>query len=162
MNAAHLHIILVHLPIVLLPTATILLAFGLLGRQGAVVSVALWLFVGASLCAIPAYLIGEDAAEMVEEIPGISEDTIEEHEEAADIAFWLTIFVGATAASSIVLRTRVPRLTHTALKALVAAGAIASSTLAYTAYEGGKIRHPEAYDTTASSKHESEGEQDND
>jgi uncharacterized membrane protein len=151
MNAAHLHIILVHFPIVLLPTATILLAFALLRRQGTVATVALSLFVGASLCSIPAFLLGEEAAEIIEHLPGISEDTIEEHEEAADIAFWLTLFVGGIAASSILLGKRAPRVARGTLILLVVAGAVASASLAYTAYEGGKIRHPEAYDTPASS-----------
>ena len=162
MNAAHLHIVLVHLPIVLIPTATILLAFALLRKQGTVASVALWLFVGASLCSIPAFLIGEEAEEMVEDLPGISEDTIEEHEEAADVAFWLTLFVGATAVSGILLGTRAPRFLQPTLKILVMTGAVASASLAYTAYEGGKIRHPEAYAPSASARHEGEGERDDD
>lgn len=162
MNAAHLHIVLVHLPIVLIPTATILLAFALLRKQGTVATVALWLFVCASLCSIPAFLLGEEAGEMVEDLPGISEDTIEEHEEAADIAFWLTLFVGTTAASGILIQTRAPRIMRPTLKLIVVTGAVASASLAYTAYEGGKIRHPEAYDSSASARHEGGGERDDD
>lgn len=153
MNAAHLHIILVHLPIVLVPTATILLAFALLRKQSTVATVALVLFVGSSLGAIPAFLIGEEAEEIVEHLPGVSEDTIEEHEEAADVAFWLTLFVGGGSAGALLIRRRSPRLAHATLKALVVAGAVSSGTLSYTAYQGGKIRHPEAYDTAASSAH---------
>jgi len=154
MNSAHLHIILVHLPIVLVPTATILLAFGLLRKQGTVATVALALFVGGSLFAIPAFLIGEEAEEIVEHLPGISEDTLEEHEEAADSAFWLTLLSGGIAASGLLLRKRAPRLAQTGLKFLVASGAVTSASLGYAAYEGGKIRHPEAYDTATSSAHD--------
>jgi uncharacterized membrane protein YebE (DUF533 family) len=154
MNAAHLHIILVHLPIVLVPTATLLLAFALLRKQGTVATVALVLFVGSSLGAIPAFLIAEEAEEIVEHLPGVSQDTIEEHEEAADVAFWLTLFVGGGSAGALLIRKRAPRLAQATLKALVVAGAVSSGTLAYTAYEGGKIRHPEAYDTAASSAHD--------
>ena len=162
MNAAHLHIILVHLPIVLVPTATILLAFALFRKQTTVATVALTLFVGASLFSIPAFLIGEEAEEIVEHLPGISEDTLEDHEEAADVAFWLTLFVGGVAAGRLLIGRRYPRLAQTTLKLLVVAGAATSASLAYTAYEGGKIRHPEAYDTAASSAHGGEGEHDND
>lgn len=162
MNAAHLHIVLVHLPIVLIPTATIVLAFALLRKQGTVASVAMWLFVGASLCSIPAFLIGEQAEEIVEDLPGISEDTIEEHEEAAYVAFWLTLFVGATAASGILLGNKAPRFLQPTLKLLVGTGAVASASLAYTAYEGGKIRHPEAYESSAPASHVGAGERDHD
>lgn len=162
MNAAHLHIVLVHLPIVLVPTATILLAFALLKKQGTVATVALALFVTAAFFSVPAFLIGEEAEEIVEELPGISEDTLEEHEEAADIAFWLTVFVGGTAASALLLRRKAPKLAQVTLTLLVLAGTATSASLAYTAYEGGKIRHPEAYDATASSEHGGEGEHDDD
>jgi uncharacterized membrane protein len=162
MNAAHLHIILVHVPIVLLPTATIILAFALLRRQGTVATVALSLFVGASLCSIPAFLIGEEAEEIIENLPGISQDTIEEHEEAADLAFWLTLFVGGVAASSILLGKRAPSVVQATLKLLVLAGAVTSASLAYTAYEGGKIRHPEAYGPPASPDRAGERDNSND
>ncbi len=152
MNAAHLHIILVHLPIVLVPTATIVLIFALLKKQGSVTNVALSLFVAASLFAIPAFLMGEDAEKMIEHLPGISEDTIAEHAEAADTAFWLSLAVGGAAMCGLVLRKRFPHLIQTALKVLVVAGALTSGSLAYTAYEGGKIRHPEAYDSSTTAK----------
>jgi uncharacterized membrane protein len=160
MNAAHLHIILVHIPIVLVPTATILLALALLRKQGTIASVALSLFVAATLFSIPAFLIGEDAEEILEHLPAISEDTIEEHEESAEIAFWLTLFVGSVAVSGILLRHRAPQFTQNSLKILFVAGAVTSASLAYTAYEGGKIRHPEAYDTTPPSKQSGENEHD--
>jgi uncharacterized membrane protein len=153
MNAAHLHIILVHLPIVLVPTATILLAFALLRKQGPVATVALSLFIASSLCAIPAFLIGEEAAEMIEHLPGISENVIEEHEEAADVAFWLTLFVGGAAGGGLLLGKRVPLVTQRSLTLLALAGGVTSASLAYTAYEGGKIRHPEAYETPVAAEH---------
>ena len=156
MNAAHLHIILVHLPVVLVPTATIVLIVGLLRKQGSIASVALSLFMAASLFAIPAFLIGEDAEEMIEHLPGISEDTIGEHAEAADIAFWLTLAVGAAALCGLALGRRAPRLTQVTLKVLVAGGALTSTSLAYTAYEGGKIRHPEAYEISPPAEHAEE------
>jgi|LauGreDrversion4_2_1035121.scaffolds.fasta_scaffold42464_5 uncharacterized membrane protein len=157
MNAAHLHIVLVHLPIVLIPTATFLLLFALFRKQEPVASVALWLYVGASLCSIPAFLIGEEAEEIVEDLPGISEETLEDHEEAADVAFWLTLVVGATAASGILLEKKAPRFLQPTLKLLVVTGAVASASLTHTAYKGGKIRHPEAYGTLASSGHQQDG-----
>ena len=152
MNAAHLHIILVHLPIILVPTATVILAVGMLKKQSAVTSVALSLFVVASLFSIPAFLIGEEAEEMIEHLPGISEDVIEEHEEAAEVAFWLTLFVGGGALGTLPIRNRAPGLSQVAMKLLIISGTAASASLVYTGYEGGKIRHPEAYDNTLESE----------
>jgi uncharacterized membrane protein len=154
MNAAHLHIILVHLPIILVPTATIILATGMLIKQSAVTSVALSLFVVASLFSIPAFLIGEEAEEMIEHLPGISEDVIEEHEEAAEVAFWSTLLVGGVGLGTLAIRNRAPGLSKLAMKLLILTGTAASTSLAYTGYEGGKIRHPEAYDNTLPSETE--------
>ena len=151
MNAAHLHIILVHLPVILVPTATILLAVALWRKQSAIANTALSLFVAATVFVVPAFLLGDDAEEIVEDLPGISEDSIEEHEEAADVAFWITLFAGGVALLSLAVSKKAPGLHHTSLKALVLVGTVASGALAYAASEGGRIRHPEAYDTAVSS-----------
>lgn len=157
MNAAHLHITLVHLPIVLVPTATVLLLIALWRKQAVLTTTALSIFIVATLTCVPAFLIGEDAEELVEHLAGVSEDTIEEHEEAADVAFWLTIAAGSGALLAFVIRRAAPSLRPTALKVLTVLGAVASGALTYTAYEGGKIRHPEAYQGNAgeSDTHES-------
>jgi uncharacterized membrane protein len=162
MNAAHLHIILVHLPIILVPTATIILATGMLIKQSAVTSVALSLFVVATLFSIPAFLIGEEAEEIIEHLPGISEDVIEKHQEAAEVAFWLTLFVGGGALGTLAIRNPAPSLSHSAMKLLILTGTAASASLAYTGYEGGKIRHPEAYDNTLASETEDRDNNDDD
>lgn len=155
MNAAHLHIILVHIPVILVPTATVILAIALWRKQSAIANTALAIFVAATVFVVPAFLLGENAEEIVEDLPGISEHLIEEHEEAADIAFWLTLFVGGTSLLTFAIRNKAPQLHQTSLKALILAGAVTSGTLAYTASEGGKIRHPEAYTTpTSSGSHE--------
>jgi uncharacterized membrane protein len=145
MNAAHLHLILVHIPVVLLPTATILLCLSLWRNQHVLAQTALSLFVVATLVCVPAFLIGEDAEELVEHQPGVVEDTIEEHEEAAERALWFTVAAGSLALLALITRKPLPGLQPTTLKILTVVGALASVTLGYTAFEGGKIRHPEAY-----------------
>lgn len=147
MNAAHLHIILVHLPIVLIPTGAIILTLSLLKRSSAGVSIALLLLVCATILAVPPFLLGEGAEEIVEDLPGISEDVIEEHEEAADIAFWLTIATGLLGAGSLTARRMGKPTSNSLALATVLASYAASTALLYTANQGGKIRHPEAYAT---------------
>lgn len=104
MNAAHLHLILVHIPVVLLPTATLLLCVALWRNQQVITQTALSLFVVASFVCIPAFLIGEDAEELVEDRPGVVEDTIEEHEEAAETALWFTVAAGSIALLALLTR----------------------------------------------------------
>ena len=155
MNAAHLHITLVHLPVVLTPTAALLLAFALSRRQSTTSTVALALFVAATLSCVPAFLLGEGAEEIIEHLPGVSEDLIEEHEEVADIAFWLSVALGIGSLFLLALRRRAQNLYDTGVKIILLLGVITSGALAYAAYQGGKIRHPEAYtDAPAAPEHE--------
>ena len=150
MNAAHLHLVLVHVPIVLVPTATALLLIAVWRRQPVISNVALSIFIVATAFCIPAFLLGEEAEELVEHQPGVSEDTIEEHEEAADVSFWLTVATGSGALLAFAMKRSVPKLHPVALKGLFVVGTFTSGALSYTAYEGGKIRHPEAYQDNTS------------
>jgi hypothetical protein len=128
-----------------MPTATLLLAYAHLRKQLAPIGVACALFVVAATFAGAAFSLGEGAEELVEHLPGISEHTIEEHEEAADIALVLSIVTGVVALGTAALKARGSRLLKLALTSLFISGAISSISLSYTSYEGGKIRHPEAY-----------------
>lgn len=145
MNAAHLHLILVHIPIVLVPTAILLLVIALWRKQPIIANTALSLCIVASIVCVPAFLLGEGAEELVEDQPGVVENTIEEHEESADLSLWLTVALGSVALFSLATKRPLPALQPVTLKTLVVLGAVASASLSYTAFEGGKIRHPEAY-----------------
>jgi hypothetical protein len=160
MNAAHLHLILVHIPVVLLPTATILPCLSVWRNQYVITQTALSLFVVATLVCVPAFLIGENAEELVEHLPGVVEDTIEEHEEAAETALWFTVAAGSIALLALITQKPLPGLQSPTLKILTVVDALASVTLGCTACEGGKIRHPEAdphdaaIDGTSASSHD--------
>lgn len=162
MNAAHLHLILVHIPVVLTPTATVLLLLALWRKLPGLPTTALSIFVVATLVCVPAFLLGEDAEEIVEHRPGVIEDTIEEHEEAAELALWLTVATGSLSLLALLTKRSLPSLQPVTLKSLVVIGAIASGSLSYTAFEGGKIRHPEAYEGPASSAGDSDAGHDHD
>lgn len=145
MNAAHLHIILVHLPIVLIPTGAIMLTLALLRRSTTGVTIALLLLMCTAVLAVPPFLLGEGAEEIVEDLPGISKEAIEEHEEAADVGFWLTVATGLLGAGSLLAQRTGSPIVRRLTMATVVASYSASAALLNAAHEGGKIRHPEAY-----------------
>lgn len=145
MNAAHLHIILVHLPIVLIPTGAIMLTLALLKRSAPGVTIALVLLTCSAVLAVPPFLLGEGAEEIVEDLPGISKEMIEEHEEAADVGFWLTVATGVLGAGSLLAQRKGNPIVKRVTMATVVASYAASAALLNAAQEGGKIRHPEAY-----------------
>jgi hypothetical protein len=96
-----------------------------------------------ALWAIPAYLTGEPAEEILENLPGISENLIKSHEESAETAFIFTEIVGALTLITLFVRrffqTLGNRLTIIVLIGLLISGGL----IAWTANLGGKINHPE-------------------
>ena len=147
MNAAHLHLLLVHIPVVVVPLGCIVLLYGVRRDSLPITRTALTILLVASLIAIPTFLSGGEAEEIVEHLPGISEHLIEEHEEAADIALWLTLGVGVLSLLSLLAIRTGAALERALLRATLLLSCISSAALAYTANEGGRIRHPEAFST---------------
>jgi hypothetical protein len=95
-------------------------------------------------------LLGEGAEELVEHLPGISEQVIEEHEEVATAAFWSTTVVGILSLATLVGLWRMASWARVARLSVIVAAMWASAALFYAAYQGGAIRHPEAYTAGAS------------
>jgi hypothetical protein len=143
MNGAHLHLMLNHLPVLGVGFGLLLLLAARFRKSTDLTRAALVVFVLAAGAAGTAYLTGEPAEEAVEEVAAVTEQSIEQHEEAATAALVLTGLLGTGALFGLVgyRRQALPPawFTGTALiGALVAGGA-----MAYTANLGGQIRHPE-------------------
>jgi uncharacterized membrane protein len=145
MNAAYFHIALVHLPVVLCPLGAILLAVAHLRHSLPTARVGLAVLLAASVIVIPVFLLGEPAEEIVEHLPGISEATIEKHEESAEAALWLTLAAGALSIIAWICISAGARLERIALALTFIVSTLASAALAFTAHRGGAIRHPEAF-----------------
>ncbi|PEN14624.1 hypothetical protein CRI94_06275 [Longibacter salinarum] len=147
MTSAHLHLIINHIPVLGMLFGAAILAYGLWRSQDAIIRVALGLFVVSGVGAVGAYVSGEGAEEIVEDLPGISHAVIETHEEVALIAFLLTGLLGTLALGLLIWRRRseIPRIASVSLL-LAALGVF--GVLVYTANTGGKIRHTELRDGT--------------
>ena len=149
MNTAHFHLVLVHIPIVLTPLAAAILLLNLWRATEAVQKTALMILFVSALSAGAAYLTGEGAEEIVEHLPGILERNIENHEEAAEVSLWLCIVTGLLSAVAVFCFSAAKRFFLLPLATALAC--FTSISLTYTAYLGGQIRHPEAYDAATSS-----------
>ena len=149
MNGAHLHLILNHGPVVLAPVGFVLLALGLLRRNAEFVKVGLGVVVVAALFTVPTYVSGDGAAEIVSDLPGVTSEAIERHDEMAELAFVAIGLAGVAALVALVLGTRgkaAPKwLTIVTLILALAASAV----LGVTANLGGEIRHTEILATEA-------------
>jgi hypothetical protein len=145
MNAAHLHLLTNHLPVLGTLFGLGLLLFALLRKSDELKKVSLGVFVIIALLAIPPYLSGEPAEHLVENIPGISKAFAEEHEEAAQFAFTGVVILGAASLFGLVWwrRGKIVPSWFATLLLLMALGVFGS--MAWTANLGGKIRHPEIH-----------------
>lgn len=144
-NAAHLHLILNHFPIVGVFYAFMLLLFSLIKKHEVVARTGLALLVLSALFAIPTYLSGEEAEEVVEHLPAISEHKIEEHEEAAETAFIAIEILGFLALLDLIFSFRVAEGASIAYrrKLILVFTLAALGLVANAARLGGEIRHPE-------------------
>ncbi|GIV40577.1 MAG: hypothetical protein KatS3mg033_2377 [Thermonema sp.] len=143
MNAAHLHLVVNHLPIAGMFFGSLVLLVSLLLRKKEMAMTGLGLVILAALLAIPALLTGEGAEEIVEELPEVSHRLIHAHEEAAETAFWLVEIIGAFALFSFWWLMKKDGYPFYLLLAnlLFAAGVL--FMLGQVGNTGGKIRHSE-------------------
>lgn len=142
LNAAHLHIMFNHFPIVGVFVGTGLLTLWLLWRREGLVPAGLWTLVGSGVAAVPVYLLGLEAEDVVETMRGITETSIERHEEAALWALIGLLVLGAAAAWALWRRSRSTLRRRTVVGIWILA-LVVSGITAWTAERGGEIHHPE-------------------
>jgi uncharacterized membrane protein len=143
MNPAHLHLILNHLPVLGTAFGLAILAFGLWKKNEAIKRLALATLVIIALSAIPAYLTGEPAEDVVKGLPGVAMSLVERHEEAAGVALGGVLALGALALAGLVIfRGQRPVANWFGLLTLLAA-VVVTGLMAYTANLGGQVHHPE-------------------
>ena len=146
MDQVHIHLLLNHVAILGVIFSFVLLIFGVFKSERILFKSALIGFVFSALVAIPVFLTGEGAEETVEDMPGITHEIIDEHEESAEFAIWMVEILGLISLVTLFAADKYRR----PLTSLVIIFAIISTgTLVYYGMEGGKIRHSELRDSSA-------------
>ncbi|RYG30718.1 MAG: hypothetical protein EOO01_36345, partial [Chitinophagaceae bacterium] len=98
MNQAHVHLMVTHLPIVGTMLGILVFAFAIWRKSEQTKNAAYLLFILCAFGAIIAYLTGEGTEEIIENQPGISEMSIEQHEEFAIYSLTAVILLGCVSA----------------------------------------------------------------
>jgi uncharacterized membrane protein len=143
MNAAHLHLILNHVPVLGTLIALLLLITAMVEKSEDLRRAALALFVGVAIMAVPVFLSGEPAEELVERIPGVTSQQIDRHEDAATQALIAVAVVGVLAIGALAAARRSPRGSRALTIATLAVGIVTSGLMARAALLGGQVRHSE-------------------
>jgi xanthine/uracil permease len=141
-DAAHLHLMLNHLPVIGAPLLLLLLTLGLLRRSRELTLVSLSLIVGLAAATTLVYLTGEPAEELVEHASWFREALTETHEEQATVSFVAALVTGLLAAAALVFRSR-PEAARWLTRAVWGTLVATTLLLGWTAWTGGQIRHEE-------------------
>lgn len=145
MDAVYFHLALNHFPVIASIFGLIILGYGALRRCDPLTNTGLVIMIVTGLVAIPVYLTGEPAEEVVEGLPGVIESLIESHEDFAKFALASAIVSGTVALVALLYswaRSESKAGRSLVWAALVLA-AVTVGTMGWTAKLGGVIRHTE-------------------
>ena len=147
MSTVHLHLLLNHIPVVGSVLIVVLFAAAFLLKETVSTKFALAFTAGIAVVAVIVYFTGGAAEDAVENLAGVSERAISNHEEAAELTtIAIGIFGVLSALALLIVRSRrAPR--WLALAGLIG-GVAVSGLMAWTANLGGQIRHTEIQGTT--------------
>jgi hypothetical protein len=144
MSAAHIHLLLNHIPILGIIFALLLLLYGMWKRNEDLERASLGVFVVTALITIPVYLTGDGAAEIIHNLPGVSIEIIRQHDSAATLTIVAIELLGAASLLSHWLMRRAAAVIKGWMMIAVLVLALISSGLAvWTGGLGGQIRHTE-------------------
>lgn len=143
MDQAHIHLLIVHLPLFGAFFGLLVLTHGFWHKSEQTAIAAYNVFIVSAIGAAIAKFTGEGAEEAVEHIPGVLEGAIEVHEDAGFWAFVTMLVLGAASVLAIYLTRTKSSFTNTMSRIVLVMSAFCLIVVSRTAYLGGQIRHTE-------------------
>jgi hypothetical protein len=143
MTPIHLHLMLNHIPVLGTVFACLLLLYAIIRGQIEIRKVALGVFILVGLITPVVFFSGDNSVDPAKNIPGVREESIETHDEAAEIAFGSMVALGVLSLAQLIL-FRFParaKLGDRLALATLVLSAIAFVWVAHTANLGAQIRH---------------------
>ncbi|CAN5457394.1 hypothetical protein BH09BAC3_BH09BAC3_15320 [soil metagenome] len=143
MDQVHIHLLITHLPIFGSILGGLVLAHGIWSKSDPTKIAAYNVLIISSIGAVIAYLTGEGAEEAVEDIQGVTENIIKQHEDFAVFALVGLIAVGVISIIGLYLTIKKSSLASTIAMLVLVVSLISFGLVARTGYLGGQIRHTE-------------------
>lgn len=143
MNAAHLHLILNHFPIIIPIIGILIMIAGFFLKSEILKKTAFGLFVLGALFTLPAFATGEDAEDIVENLAGIEEEYIETHEEVAETFAYLSYGLGVLSIIGFWASWKEKSFANYLSIAVLLFAVVVLYFGRETGTTGGEIRHPE-------------------
>jgi hypothetical protein len=143
MNLTHVHLLLNHFPVIGTMIGIALLVVALIGKSEDLERASLVIFLGIALITIPTYQSGNAAQHAIKNIPGVSADLMQAHNDAALLAFLFMEITGAVAWFGLWQYRRTSRMGRGTLALVMVLSLITLGLMSNAANIGGLIRHPE-------------------
>lgn len=146
MDPVHIHLMLNHFPILGTLFGLCLLIYGMFAKNRSIENAALVTLVVVAVMTIAVFKSGDEAEHAVEELAGVSEHFLEEHEELAERGMWLMMATGILALVSLVLPGAKEKLKQRFRIATLVLATVTFIIMVDIGNHGGKIRHSELID----------------
>ena len=143
MDQTHLHLVITHLPIFGSILGAFVLGYAIWSNSNQTKIAAYFLFLISAIGAGVAYLTGESAEETVEDIQGISENVIGQHEDFALFALVSLIVLGVSSLVALFVTYKNSPVSKTLAGVILLISLMSFALVAWTGYLGGQIRHSE-------------------
>ncbi len=143
MNAAHIHLMINHFPIILPFIAIITRIIAHVIKSDSMRRYALGILIVGAITSFIAMQSGERAEEIVEELPGISETYIHNHEESAEIFSVITYIAGGIACIALWADIRRKSYAQVIIEIAIVLSVVSLFYAQKTGTSGGEIRHEE-------------------
>ena len=142
-NWAHVHLMINHIPVIGLMGILLLLLYAVFRRSEEVKLVSYGALLLIAVMTIVVFVTGQAAEDMAKKIPGVTENDIGRHEEAAGLSLTGIELSGTLALVGLILRRRRGSLPKWNVIAVFVVTIISTLIVLYTANLGGEIRHTE-------------------
>lgn len=143
MDATHIHLMANHVPLLATIFSVLILGWGIFKHNVSFQNLAMVGFIIAGVFSIIALQSGEGAEDIVENLPGVTESFIHDHEEAAETTNWIAIAVALVSLAGFWVRRMKATFMKKHLWILLVGSVVSAGMFSYTAYLGGQIRHTE-------------------
>jgi hypothetical protein len=143
LNAAHLHLVLNHVPTIGAFVALGLLLMALIRRNEAVQQIGLEMLVIIAIVALPVFVTGAAARPALKNGPAFSDTAVRAHLDAAIYGFTVIEFAGFAAWLALFQSSRRGRAARSIVTAATLLLALGLVVMGRAATLGGEIRHPE-------------------
>lgn len=164
MNQAHFHLVVNHLPIIFPLVGILVLAIGIIFGSEIVKRTSFFIFALGAVATVFGMTSGEGAEEIAEELAGVTEQFIHEHEEKAETFALLSYILGAFSLVGLWASWKKKGFASIISYVVLALSLVVVFFGKQTGTTGGEIRHTEiranqsAVNTNAVDSHESEDE----